>query len=150
MEQNMMVRSSLLLVIAMWIGALIIYAALQKMKVKINNARSAEDMRQFGCGAAKRAMRAAIIFRKILLILICITAGYLIISTAIRVAQLISDNALDGLSLSELLLKLPNPDLFLGFIFILGAYATTIIFISYIKVLIQKCTELGVLGEQLI
>ena len=139
----MMIWSSFLLVIVMWIAALIIHSALQIMKVKINNARSAEDMSQFGWRAAKRAMNAATKFRKILLILIFITAIYLLISTGIRISQLLNGNASNGLRLPELLLKLPNPDLFFGVIFIIGAYVTTNIIISYLKVLIQKCEELG-------
>lgn len=138
---------SLVIAVTTWLAVLIFQSAFKRLKVKINSAQNAEQIGQFGCNAAKKAVGTVIKVRIILLILIFITLGYLIISTSLQALRLLNDKTSDALSLSELLQRLPNVDLFFGVIFLVGTYTIANIIISYLKTLIKKCEELGVSGE---
>jgi hypothetical protein len=63
----------------------------------------------------------------------------------LKVSQRLNDKAADTLNLPELLRRLPHNELFFGVIFLAGVFVIANIIISYIKVLIKKCEELGCL-----
>ncbi len=148
MQENIMFYLVSVSVLLIWVGVLLHHLILQKVKKKILNARSAEDMGTLRCGTATKRLVLIKKFHKFFIVTLVVVSLNFVITSVLRATLLLREDATNHLMLTQILLRIIRPVSVLILLSGLGAYTITKNALSYFEILLQKCRELGVINDK--